>query len=93
MTSLMITDIRKSGCNSGLYIVTAIFICAEGHDASRLMSFAKMRRNGLLVLESAIAEEELLAIGVRRGDRFIRMWAKPDHGLRIGEEIRFERHG
>ena len=43
----------------------------------------------LLVLESATAEEEIPAIGVRCGDQYIRIRAKPDHGLMVGEEIQF----
>jgi len=89
MTSLMITDIRKSSCDSNFDLVTAIFLSTDGYDASRLASFAKKSCNGLLVLESAIAEEEAPSIGVRRGDQFIRMRARRGHGLRVGEKIQF----
>ena len=89
MTSLMITDIRKSSCNSGFDLITAIFLSGDGYDASRITSFIERSGFSLLFLESAIAEEELPAIGVRRGDHFLRMRADPNHGLRVGEEIRF----
>jgi hypothetical protein len=45
------------------------------------------------VLESATAKEELPSIGVHRGDQFIRMRARPDHGLTVGEEIQFVNRG
>jgi hypothetical protein len=89
MTSLMITDIRKSCCNSGFDLITAIFLSGDGYDASRITSFIERCGFSLLFLESAIAEEELPAIGVRRGDHFLRMRANLDHGLKVGEEIRF----
>lgn len=87
MTSLMITDIRKSCCDRGFDLVTAILLSRDGYDASRLKS---LDGRSLLVLESATAEEEMAAIGVRCGDQYIRMRAKPDHGLMVGEEIRFD---
>lgn len=93
MTSLMITDIRKSSCDSNFDLVTAIFLSTNGYDASKLVSFAKKSCKGLLVLESAIAEEEVPSIGVRRGDQFIRMRARPDHGLKVGEKIQFGPQG
>ncbi len=34
MTSLMITDIRKSCCDKGFDLVTAIFLSRAGYDAS-----------------------------------------------------------
>ena len=85
MTSLMITDIRKSCCDKGFDLVTAIFLSRAGYDASGLRS---LDEKSLLVLESATAEEEIPAIGVRGGDQYIRIRAKPDHGLMVGEEIR-----
>ena len=89
MTSLMITDIRKSCCNSGFDIITAIFLSREGYDASRITSFIERSGFNLLFLESATAKEELPSIGVQRGDHFLRMRANPDHGLKVGEEIKF----
>ena len=87
MTSLMITDIRKSYCDRGFDLVTAIFLSRDGYDASRLKS---LDEKSLLVLESATAEVEIPAIGVRCGDQYIRMRAKPDHGLIVGEEIQLD---
>jgi hypothetical protein len=89
MTSLVITDIRKSCCNSGFDLITAIFLSGDGNDASRMTSCAGKSGFILLVLESATDKEELPAIGVRRDDQFIRMQANPNHGLMVGEEIRF----
>jgi hypothetical protein len=89
MTSLVITDIRKRSCNSGFDLITAIFLNGDGYDASRMTSFAERSGFSLLVLESAIGKEELPAIGVRRDDQFIRMRANPNHGFKVGEEIRF----
>jgi len=89
MTSLKITDIRKSCCNSGFDLITAIFLSGEGYDAIRITSFFERSGFRLLFLESGTAEEELPAIGVRQGDHFLRMRANPDHGLKVGEEVRF----
>jgi hypothetical protein len=82
----MITDIRKSCCDKGFDLVTAIFLSRAGYDALGLRS---LDEKSLLVLESATAEEEIPAIGVRRGDQYIRIHAEPDHGLMVGEEIQF----
>ena len=86
MTSLMITDIRKSCCDKGFDLVTAIFLSRAGYDASGLKY---LDEKSLLVLESATAQEEIPAIGVRCGDQYIRIRAKPVHGLMVGEEIQF----
>jgi hypothetical protein len=87
MASLMITDIRKSCCDRGFDLITAIFLCKEDYDVSGLKTLAK---KSLLVLESATAEEEIPAIGVCCGDQYIRMRAKPDQGLIVGEKIRLD---
>lgn len=86
MTSLMITDIRESSCVRGFDLVTAILLSKDDYDTNSLTS---QNNKSLLVLESATAEEEIPAIGVRGGDQYIRMLAKPDHGLIVGEEIQF----
>ena len=85
MTSLKITDIRKSRCDKGFDLVTAIFLSRAGYDASGLRS---LNEKSLLVLECATAEEEIPAIGVRSGDQYIRIRAKLGHGLMVGKEIR-----
>jgi hypothetical protein len=41
----------------------------------------------LLVFEGATSEEELTVMGVRKGDQFIRMLVKPNHGLNVGDGI------
>ena len=87
MTSLMITDIRKSCCDTGFDLVTAIFFSRDSDDTIGLRS---LDESSLLVLESATAQEEIPAIGVRCGDQYIRLRAKPDHGLMVGEEIRLD---
>lgn len=86
MTSLMITDIRKSCCDKGFDLVTAIFLSSAGYDA---IGLKYLDEKSLLVLESATAQKEIPAIGVRSGDQYIRIRAKPDHGLMVGEEIQF----
>lgn len=90
MTGLMITDIRKSDYNSGFDLVTAIILSTENCEDAQLLSMVKKRCNSLLVLESSTAEDEIPAIGVRKGDQFIRMWASPDHKLKIGDEMQFD---
>jgi hypothetical protein len=87
VTDLIITDIRKSHSDNGFDLITAIILNHVDYDPRRL-SLAEKKCNGLLVLESGTAEMELPSIGVRKGDRFIRMWAKPNHGLVAGKEIR-----
>jgi hypothetical protein len=89
MTSLVIADIRKSCCNSGFDLITAIFLSGDDYDASRITSLIERCGFSLLFLESATAEEEIPAIGVRQGDHFLRMRANPNHGLKVGDEIRF----
>jgi len=86
MTSLMITDIRKSRRDKRFDLVTAIFLSREGYDASGLKH---LDEKSLLLLESATAEEEIPSIGVHCGDQYIHIRARPDHGLMVGEEIQF----
>jgi len=45
------------------------------------------------VLESATAERENPAIGVHLGDQYIRIRARPGHGLKVGELIQLVRPG
>jgi hypothetical protein len=90
MTDLIITDIRKSGFNGDFDLITAIILRKNNCKNPRLLSVAKKSPNGLLVLESAIADGDLPAIGVRKGDQFIHMWAKLGHGMNVGERIRFD---
>jgi hypothetical protein len=87
VTDLIITDIRKSHSDNGFDLITAIILNRVDYDPRRL-SLAKKKCDGLLVLESGTAEMELPSIGVRKGDLFIRMWAKSNHGLVAGKEIR-----
>ena len=90
MTDLIITDIRKSGFGNDFDLITAIILDEESYRNHRPFSAPKKSRNGLLVLESTTADKELPTIGVRKGDQFIHMWAKPGHGLKVGEEIRLD---
>ena len=89
MTQLIITDIRKSCCDSGFDLITAIFLSRDGYEARERMSLDEI---SILVLESATAQEEIPAIGVRSGDQYIRLRAEPDHGLMIGDEIQFDKN-
>ena len=90
MTDLIITDIRKSGFNNDFDLITAIILGEENYRDRQPFSISKRSRDGLLVLESATADKELPTIGVRKGDQFIHMWAKPGHRLNVGEEIRLD---
>ena len=90
MTDLIITAIRKSGFNNDFDLVTAIILGKENIRDDQPDSMSKKSREGLLVLESATADKELPSIGVRKGDQFIHMWAKPGHRLEVGKEIRFD---
>jgi hypothetical protein len=90
MTNLIITDIRKSGFNNDFDLITAIILGEENCGDHPPFSISKKSCNSLLFLESATAEKELPTIGVRKGDQFIHMWAKPGHGLKVGKEIRLD---
>lgn len=84
MSSLMVTDIRKSGCDRVFDVITAIYLNRDDHDCGVQRS---LDGSGLLVLESSTAQEEIPRIGVHSGDQYIRMRAKSEHGLSVGEEI------
>lgn len=86
MTDLIITDIRKSNADNEFDLITAIILCRVDYDPR--LSLAEKKCDGLFVLESGIAVREMSSIGVRKGDRFIRLWAKSNHGLVAGKEIR-----
>lgn len=88
MKRLMITDIRKSCCDRGFDLVTAIFLREDPQDLRVPMI---LDEKSILVLESATAQEEIPAIGVHYGDQYIRIRAKPDHGLTVGDEIQFDK--
>ena len=90
MTDLIITDIRRSGFNNDFDLITAIILGEENYKDLRPFSVQRKSREGLLVLESATADKELPEIGIRKGDQFIHMWARPGHGLNVGEEIRLD---
>jgi hypothetical protein len=89
MTRLVITDIRKSSTIGNFDLLTAIILDAEDHDEQCIMTLAKKSCKGLLIQESAIAEQAIPDIGVRRGNQFLRIRANSDHGLIVGEELRF----
>jgi hypothetical protein len=86
MTQLIITDIRKSCCDTRSDLITAIFLSRDGHE---LKAQRYLDERSVLVLESATAQEEMPAIGVHSGDQYIRLRARPDHGLMVGDEIQF----
>jgi hypothetical protein len=83
MTQLIITDIRKSSCDIRFDLITAI-LSQDGHEAKERRY---LDERTVLVLESATAQEETPAIGVHSGDQYIRLRAKPGHGLMVGEKI------
>lgn len=88
MSDLIITNIRKSYFDSEFDLVTAIILSNDDHDP-RCLDLSKKSCDSLLVLESATAEEEYPLIGVQKGDQFIRMLMEHDHGLNVGEGIKF----
>ncbi|NPV61031.1 MAG: hypothetical protein HPY61_00080 [Methanotrichaceae archaeon] len=69
--------------------MTAIVTGKDSCDDGSMLSAAKINCKGVLILESSTAERDLPEIGVKRGDQFLRIWAKPDHGLAVGGELRF----
>lgn len=87
MTSMTIADIRKSCYDRGYDLITAVFLKSGGQYPGRFISLAD---KGLLVLESATAERENPAIGVHLGDQYIRIRARPGHGLKVGELIQLD---
>lgn len=86
MTVLTITDIRKSFCDRGFDLVTAVFLGSEDHDFNELKSLDEKR---IVILESSTAQKENPEIGVRCGDQYVRMKIKMKHGLCVGEAITF----
>lgn len=90
MTRLIITDIRKSSSIRDFDLLTAIIFDVGNHDEQCILNLAKKNCKELLILESSIAEQAILDIGVRRGDQFLRIRANSDHGLKVGEELQFE---
>lgn len=90
MTVLVITDIRKSSSLSDFDLLTAIILDSENHDEQCILTLAKKSCKGLLILERSIAEQAIPDIGVRRGNHVLRIRANLDHGLKVGDELRFE---
>jgi hypothetical protein len=84
MTSLMITDIRKSRCDEDYDLITGVIASSNGNNAKKSLPIGN---KSLLVLESATANRDIPSIGVSCGDQYIRMRANPEHGLSVGEEI------
>ncbi len=84
MTSLKITDIRKSCCDRGFDLVTAVLLNGIAPDAAAVRRVDEMR---MLVMESATAQKEIPAIGICCGDQYIRWRARLDHGLTVGEVV------
>lgn len=89
MTAMIITDIKESGYDHRINLITATVLSDRLIDIDRIPLVAKRVLDGLLILERATAEEELPAIGVHRGEQFLRIWVKSDHGLNVGDRIRF----
>jgi hypothetical protein len=87
VTTLIVTDIRKSGCDDRFDLITAVVSDAESFGESRLLEAAKKRWSNMLVFESATATEESPARSVHKGDLLIRLWTRSNHGLAVGEEI------
>jgi hypothetical protein len=84
MSSLKVTDIRENGCDRVFDVITAIFLNRYDHVCGVQRS---LDGSGLLMLESSTAQKEIPQIGVHSGDQYIRMRAKSDHELSVGEEI------
>jgi hypothetical protein len=87
MVCLIITDIRKSGYDCRLCLITAIFQNTKCHDYADPQSVTKNNCNSLLALESATAEEANPSIGVRKGDHFLRIWSNSVCMFKVGDEI------
>jgi hypothetical protein len=68
-------------------LLTGIILNGNGRDGQSLLSVAKRSCHGLVILESATAERELPAIGVHKGDQYLRMWIRAGHDLNAGEEV------
>lgn len=90
MTVLIIRDIKESDYSHRTDLITAIILSDKIHNIDRVPLVAKRVFDDLLVLESATATEELPAIAVHRGEQFLRIWAKSNHGFNVGDKIRFE---
>ena len=84
MTSLMITDIRKSCLDQDFDLITGVLTSNNGNGPGRAHAVEK---RSLLVLESATADRDIPSMGIACGEQYIRMRAEPEHGLSVGEEI------
>jgi len=89
MTRLVVTDIRKSNTLDEFDLLTAVILDDEEPDKNCSVFLKGINRKILLILESAIAEQAIPDIGVQKGDQFLRIRANSDHGLVVGEELRF----
>jgi len=87
VNTLIVTDIRKSGCDDRFDLITAVVSNVESFGESSLLDAAKKRRCNMLVIESVTATEEIPARNVHKGDLIMRLWARSNHGLAVGEEI------
>jgi hypothetical protein len=87
VTALIITDIKKSSCDDRFDLITAVVSNFESFRECSLLDETKKRFSDMLVLESATATEEISSINVHKGDLFMRLWARSNHGLTVGEEI------
>lgn len=59
----------------------------ESEDFAALLAQAKECCRATEILESKIAEEEILDVGIKKGDLFLRMRASSWHGLSVGDEL------
>jgi hypothetical protein len=57
MTALIVTNVRKSGCNSDMDLITCILISKDSLDVLHASTVAKKNSKDLLALESATADE------------------------------------
>jgi len=86
---LIIKDIKESGYDPGINLITAMILSDKTHDIDLIPLETKRALDDVLILERATANEELPAIGIHRGEQFLRIWAKSDHNLNVGDTIRF----
>ncbi len=83
VTSLMVTNIKES-CDREFDLVTAKFLNGSVYVSRKVKP---LDRRSLLVLESATAKRDMAELGVLCGDQFIRMRARKNHGLEMGDAI------
>jgi hypothetical protein len=64
-----------------------VIVTQECQEFFSLLSQAKDRCKGKMILESSTAERAFPEIGVHKGEFYINILSSKDHGLKTGDEL------